>query len=101
MESQLEIDWTRSHARRTDPDTSKAAAESVQTAASRHEAAILAELAVSSVPLAAEQLADRLGLDHVQVNRRLPDLEHAGVARKTDERHQNRSGRWAVKWEAI
>ena len=92
------MDWASRHHRTSDPDTSKSAAASVETTALKQCASIYEEIWKEGGPLAAEQIADILDLTHVQVNRRLPDLEHQGRIVKTSQRHTNRSGRKAVKW---
>lgn len=87
--------------RRTDPSTSKEAGEHAERWRSGDHAAILMILQKSMRPLAAEQIADELKWDsHVRANRRLPELERAGLIQKTEELHTNRSGRRAFKYRA-
>jgi predicted ArsR family transcriptional regulator len=85
-------------ARRHDPATSKEAAQRAHDLAARHHAAIMGALNASAAPLAAEQIGDKIGIDHVAVNRRLTELERAEMIERTHERHKNRSGRSAVKY---
>jgi predicted ArsR family transcriptional regulator len=98
--SQTEFDWTRRHVRNGNPATSIHAAESIRDTVHHQCAAILGELVVRGVPMAGEQIADRLGMTTHAVGKRLPDLERDGLIAKTRETHMNRSGRLAVKWVA-
>jgi predicted ArsR family transcriptional regulator len=98
MVGQQDLDFARTHTHRGDPDTSIHAAESVQAMASRHRAAILREIVVSDRPIAAEPIADKLGLTTLQVMKRISDLKNDDLIYDSGARHQNRSGRWAVKW---
>lgn len=100
MNAQLDLDWTRKHVRTGDPSTSIRAAESMQGSASSQCAAILSILATSDEPMAAEQIADRLGMITHEIGKRLPDLGASGLITKTGEIHRNRSGRLAFKWVA-
>ena len=95
---QSEFDFARTHARRSDPETSVHAAESMREASAHQCASIFSLITSSPDPLAGEQIADRLGMTTHAVGKRLPDLERDGLIVKTSKRHQNRSGRWAVKW---
>lgn len=99
--SQLELDeWTRFHARRTDPETSQKAAASVATSKDAHLALILSTLRRSVAPLTGEEIAKVCGLTMVQVCRRLPDLKKSGQARPTEETRPTSTGRSARCWEA-
>lgn len=81
-----------------DPETSRDAGEAAKRFVSGHRLDIYNTLAASPVPLAAEQIADILGMEHVQINRRLPELCDAGMIEPTDDRHTNRSGAKARKY---
>lgn len=85
----------RPRARRTDPDTSHAAAASMLDAAREHHALILRALDECQHPLSAEQIAARLELTHVQVNRRMSELRGAGLIEPTDQRVPTATGRTA------
>lgn len=98
--AQAELDFIQAHVRNGDPVTSIRAAESVREVAAKQAAAILAELAVDGEILAVEEIADRLGMTTHAVGKRMSDLEHGGVIRKTKDTHRNRSGRIAIKWVA-
>lgn len=80
---QLAIDFTRRRARRNDPDTSKDAAARAQAFAESHHGRILAAL---NEPGTCKEIGARIGLDHVAVARRLPELQAMGKAEPTDER---------------
>ena len=103
---------TRPNFRKSDPETSRAAAERALIAGD--EADIYACLRLSGVPLAAEEISDRLGWQdhggHVRVNRRLSRMcdcvtdEYGALLRtalieRTEEKHVNRSGRAAFKYK--
>lgn len=95
---------TRMMYRRTDPDTSRAAAEdAVESITARHRAMIMATLRRAGIgALAAEQIADLAGFEsHVAVNRRLPELVRAGVIERTSEKHINRSGSSAYRYKIV
>ena len=86
-------------ARLTDPDTSHEAAASAESLRTKHHQQILsAFFDLPGVMLAAEQIADLIGLDMVAVCRRLHELERSGILEKTGSRHINRSGRGAAKY---
>jgi len=91
--------FAKTHSRTDNVETSLAAAASVEGVATQQCESIYAELRKSPWPLAGEQIADILGMTTHAVGKRLPDLEHQGVIRKTLFRHTNRSGRRAVKWK--
>lgn len=85
--------------RRTDPITSKEAGRSADKFRSEHHAAILRALSEAGVPLAAEQIADRTPLDYVAVGKRTIELLRGGKIERTAERHINRSGRGAFRYQ--
>lgn len=87
----------RTLARRKDPETSHLAANAAESVRNEHSRRILAAMR-GRPPLAAEQIADLVELSAVQVNRRLAELEAAGLIERTTARHRNRSGRMAAKW---
>ena len=87
-------------ARRTDPVTSKRAAHQADDLRARHRRLIVEAIRAAGRPLAAEEVADRVPeMDKVQVAKRWKDLESEGLVRRTEERHQNRSGRAAFRYE--
>lgn len=98
-ESQLSIDFdTVSHARRSDPETSKDSAARVREFAAGQCADILAVLRERG-RLGAEQIAAYLRIDAYAVRKRLADLEHAGLARPLHLHRVTASGRKERLWE--
>ena len=83
-------------ARNTDPDTSHYTAERAGSLAAQHYDAIKRALATG--PGTIYQLADITGLSHVQVARRLPELEKFGLAETTGETRSSPSGRPCRVW---
>lgn len=95
------FEWHKS-VRRDDPDTSKDAAKSAKSLASKHHEIILGVLRASTQPLAAEEIADRTDtLNHVHIGKRLIELERGQLVVKTDEKHTNISGRQAYRYRAV
>lgn len=104
---------TRPNFCRCDPETSREAGERALSFSATDEADIYACLRLSGVPLAAEEISDRLGWQdhggHVRVNRRLARmcdcvtdeygaLIRAALIERTEVKHVNRSGRAAFKY---
>jgi predicted ArsR family transcriptional regulator len=85
-------------ARKSDPETSHAAAASMYEAHKDHHYWILASL---WRPMTIYELAKLTGLTHVQVARRMPELEQMGKARATGETRTGDSGRECRLWERI
>lgn len=88
---------SRKLARRTDPATSKDAAARARFVRSRHHELILAAMQRAGRPMAAEEVADAIGLDMVAVCRRFSEMVAAGLIERTNEVHVNRSRRNAFK----
>lgn len=86
------------HARSSDPWTSHAAAAEINAFAGNHCEMILAELKRHSSTQ--HEIAAMTGLNFAQVNKRLSDLEHKGLARKTAQYRRGPSGRKCLVWEA-
>ena len=84
-------------ARRTDPATSHAAAESMRDAVGRHHRLILGALDVAE-RLSAQQIADRTDIDYVAVGKRTSELIDAGLIERNGTTHTNRSGRDADQY---
>jgi predicted ArsR family transcriptional regulator len=98
--NQLAIDLSpASHARRSDPATSKEAAGRVKEFAGGQCGEILAVLRDRG-RLGAEQIAAWVKMDSYMVRKRLADLEHAGLAMPTDTTRTTASGRRERIWEA-
>lgn len=70
-------------ARRRDPETSHEAAKRAASFADGHRTRILAALEGA---LTIKELAQRTGLDHVAIARRMPELQRMGLAQPTDTR---------------
>lgn len=95
------FDWeppTPPNYRRSDPATSKEAGDHARSFIHKQHAEILAVMRAAGRPMAAEEIGDVMGCDHVAINRRLPELERAEAIERTAERHKNRSGREAVRY---
>lgn len=95
---QGELEW-RPHtkARRENPGTSKAAAQSAEPVARRHHRLI--HVALESMQDGTpEEIADACGLDAHRIGKRLHELEKSGVIVTTGETRAHRSGRQARVW---
>jgi len=98
--NQLAIDFgtparpadTLPRARKRDPATSHAAAAAAASLSGEHQAAILAALARFGA-LGKDGIAARTRLSGVQVCRRLPELERAGLVAPTGRTVPSDSGR--------
>lgn len=102
LPAQLAIEFAPERAaRRTDPATSLAAAKSAQRFAFSHAGRILQALKLHG-PRTAHEISQLIGLSVVQVDRRLPELSRAGLARvvKLDDGADKVLGGFRV-WEAI
>lgn len=81
--------------RNTDPITSFEAGDSmIDTIPAQHKA--IMEVMKDGKRRAAEEIADELGYP---VWRRLSELVSSGLLIRTDEKHRNRSGRSAYRYE--
>lgn len=88
-----------SRARATDPATSKEAGSLARSLAQADQRSIVRALTEAGRAMAAEEISDHLGWgDHVRCNRRLSELVDLAEIERTDERHQNRSGRHAFRY---
>lgn len=83
MSAQLCLLLPMPAARRMDPQTSKDAARKAVSFANNHRDRIHAAL---STPGTIYQLAERTGLDHVAIARRLPELQRMGLAEPTADK---------------
>lgn len=85
-------------ARKTDPATSHAAAARVAEFRATHAQRILRCLSYHG-PLTVDQIAERTGMQSQAVNKRLPELERAGLAAPAKDRlRPSASGRMARVW---
>jgi hypothetical protein len=84
-------------ARTSDPATSHAAAKSMLgNPLTCQRAAIMGVL---WRPMTIYEIAKLTGLDHVQVARRMPELEEGGHANPTGQEKQGPNGRMCRLWE--
>ena len=95
MSAQLPLDFRRL-ARRNDPSTSKVAAARVIDFADGHYALIIAALAHGEATI--YEIAERSGLSHVQVARRMPELAEAALVVDTGSTKPSPSGRPCRIW---
>jgi predicted transcriptional regulator len=77
MSEQLSIEFVSRRARRSDPETSKKAAEKAERFATSHAGRILAALKTHG-PRTAHELSQLIGLTVVQIDRRTIELQRAG-----------------------
>lgn len=86
-------------ARATDPHSSHAAAEEIESSgiAGRHRSLVYAEVRIRP-GLTSDELAAKLGMDRHAVARRLPELERMGHIRRGEERKSSVGGRAGVTW---
>ena len=92
----MQTEWWK-RVRKTDPVTSRIAAQTMNKMDAKHQARILYALRKYG-PLIAHEIADATSLDHVQVCRRLPELESDGLVFETGETRNSPSGRPARVW---
>jgi len=86
-------------ARKTDPKTSKKAAEKVDFSIGHHDQ-ILAVLILSG-PQGKDGIADRCKLDPNQVARRLHEMVKLGLIRATGKKVKSKSNREEREWELV
>ncbi len=98
---QNELNWNPAHkARRANPGTSKAAAQSAEPVARRHHRLILVALESMQDGTAAE-IAEAAGLQPHAVGKRLYELEKRGVIAVTGETRAMPSGRQGRVWRCV
>ncbi len=84
--SHIAIDTNPRHlARSTDPMTSHKAAQAAQKFAPRQHARIQEALEMIGQPAGAHEIAEISGLTQVQVCKRLPEMQRAGLVAPTGE----------------
>lgn len=98
--NQLAIDFAATHARRSDPRTSKDAAKAAEKFAASHAGRILDCLKAHG-PQTVDEIARRLGMQSQQVNKRLPDLEANAKAMPSGLTGLSASGRQERLWVAL
>lgn len=87
-------------ARRTDPVTSHQAAQRVREFASGHAATVL-ECLRKYGPCTVDEIAKHTPLLAQQTNKRLPELQRAGLVKPTGEIRLSASGRPERVWDAL
>lgn len=96
------LDFTRTHSRRDDPQTSVDAARQAVSLASAHQAKIMAYLRrIHPNGDIYEGIATATGLEPHAVARRLPELQEAGLAEPLDKTIATKSRRQARVWRAV
>ena len=98
MSAQLPLDFRRL-ARRNDPSTSKVAAARVIDFADGHYALIISALSQGEATI--YEIAERAGLTHVQVARRMPELAAATLVVDTGRTKPSPSGRPCRIWKVV
>lgn len=88
-------------ARTQDPATSHAAAASMRSVAGDQHRRILWALQKGGAATIHELAYRCIGLDHVAIARRLPELEEAGKVRPTGEERPGPNGRACRVWVAL
>jgi len=83
-------------ARKTDPDTSHAAAKSIKTTRNKQHEEIIRVMEDADAPLTAENIGDIL---LYPIWRRMAELEGDGLIVRTNIKRKNRSGRQAYCYE--
>ena len=98
---QTTLDFVKTHARASDPETSKAAAMRASDFSTSHAGRILLALKKHG-PRTAHELELLIGLTVPQIDRRMPDLLALGLVRvvKLDDGADMVRGRCRV-WEAV
>lgn len=88
--------------RRTDPDTSHAAADDAAPNAATHRARALTELRnAGDSGLTDFELAERLGVQQTSIGKRRGELRDAGQVVDSGERRLAPSGSKAIVWVAV
>ena len=96
--AQGSLDFLNMHARRTDPDTSHAAAAHASLRAGSHKATILDTMSQNPHPMTFEQIASLSGLSESQCWKRLSDLRDAQLIVDSGMRVKTKSGTQAIQW---
>jgi predicted transcriptional regulator len=85
--------------RNTDPDTSEAAAKSLDV--TKLEAKIYEAIKSRPGGLTTREMAAVLGIDWGSITPRCKPMEAKGKIYRTDERRRWKSGRYGIVWKAI
>jgi predicted ArsR family transcriptional regulator len=87
--------------RANDPDTSVAAAKSLQSVARLEELVLRFVRACGKHGATTEEISDAMHLPRVTVSPRMKPLEKKGFVKATEERRKGLSGRPSIVWVAI
>jgi predicted ArsR family transcriptional regulator len=98
MTEQLAIDFSAPRARRSDPATSHDAAASVDVFSAEHYQRIIRALK-SGGPGTIYEIAERCGMTHVQVARRLPEMQGRLVRIRASITRRGPTGRACRVWD--
>jgi hypothetical protein len=96
----LAVRMTPPLARRTDPETSHAAAAEAKELQADHHALIVAVLKRSG-PLGVDGIAARCGLTGHAAGKRMKELERQGLIELTGRKVASTSGRMEREWQAL
>lgn len=91
-------DFAREHAHSDDINTSHAAAERAESMASRHKTMVSTVLAEFG-PLSSEQISYLVGLNTLQVMKRISDLRKEHAVIDSGDRLPTQAGRQAAVWK--
>jgi predicted ArsR family transcriptional regulator len=89
----------RAHARREDPRTSRAAADSMKEGAGALCTRLLEAFRTYGA-MTRSEVARRVGLSDYQVSKRLSDLQHANLLQDTGTTRPGPTGRQQTVWTA-
>lgn len=98
------MNFADTHTRRSDPDTSRIAAEGVAHTLNAKLNLIRCAMIGLKGPCSAEQIADitiKVGIDYHEVSRRLPDMEKAGQVERTGDKTLNSKGKPVQTWRLV
>ena len=101
MSNQLNIDFTRTHTRREDPETSRGAARTLVASGRMAETTgrVLAALREAKRSVTGREIAKYRDIDGAW--KRLSDLEKEGLALRAGTRKCSVTGRNATAWVAV
>ena len=86
--------------KKSDPETSKLAANGARSLIKHHEKLIIDCLETYRTG-SAEQIADRINLDSIKVARRMANLVRSGLVMDSGRRAMTRSNRQCIIWEIL
>jgi len=93
------FDFVKTNTHTHDLETSRDAARATEGRARKIRSVLRKALRKAGCPLSAEQLSDWTRIDSLTVSRRLSDLRRDHEIADSGERHRNRSGSPAARWE--